>query len=38
MPVIPVLGKLRQKDHEFKAGLDYIMRPCLKTSQKAINK
>jgi hypothetical protein len=27
--VIPALGKLRQKDGEFKVSLDYIEGPCL---------
>jgi hypothetical protein len=29
-PVISVLGWLKQDDHEFEAGLDYILRSCLK--------
>jgi hypothetical protein len=27
------LERLRQEDLEFKANLDYIVRPCLKTKQ-----
>jgi hypothetical protein len=30
MPVIPTLGKQRQKDYEFEASLDYSGVPCLK--------
>jgi hypothetical protein len=26
----PVLGRLRQEDHKFKANVGYIGRPCLK--------
>jgi hypothetical protein len=37
MPLIPALGKLRKKDHEFQDNLGYVARPCLKT-QKQINK
>jgi hypothetical protein len=29
MPIIPALRKLRHKDCEFKASLDYIARPFL---------
>jgi hypothetical protein len=31
MPIIPALTKWRQEDHEFVAGLNYIVRPYLKT-------
>jgi hypothetical protein len=37
MPIFPALGRLRQKDHEFKASLGYIARPSQrqnKTKQK----
>lgn len=35
MPIIPTVGRLRQKDHhKFKASLGYIVRCCLKTNQK----
>jgi hypothetical protein len=30
MPVIPVFGKLKQKNHEFEASLGYMVRPSLK--------
>jgi hypothetical protein len=37
MPVIPVLGKLRQEDCRFKASLHYIenstVTPCLKRKE-----
>jgi hypothetical protein len=36
MPVIPALERLRQKDHEFKARLDYTVRPCLKKPKPTI--
>jgi hypothetical protein len=29
MPVIPALGRLRQKGEEFQASLDYEVRPSL---------
>jgi hypothetical protein len=29
-PVIQAVKRLRQKDHEFKANMGYIVRPCLK--------
>jgi hypothetical protein len=30
-PIIAEPGRLRQKDQEFQASLDNIVRPCLKT-------
>jgi hypothetical protein len=30
MPVIPALGRLRQKDHKLEASLCYTVRPALK--------
>jgi hypothetical protein len=32
--LIPALRSLRQKDHEFKGNLGYIVRPCLKNEKK----
>jgi hypothetical protein len=32
--VIPVLGRLRQEDHELKVHLGYIARPCLQKKAK----
>ena len=34
MPVIPVLGKLRQEDHRFEARLSNLARPCFKIKNK----
>lgn len=35
MPVIPTLGKLKQKDHqEFKENLAYTVRPFLKKQER----
>jgi hypothetical protein len=35
--VIPVLGRLRQEDGEFKVSLGYIARLCLKKTNKQKN-
>jgi hypothetical protein len=35
MAAIPILRRLRQKDHEFKASLDYVARLCLKEKNVA---
>jgi hypothetical protein len=37
-PIIPVLGRLRQKDSKFKDSLGYIARPCLKKKMQEKNK
>jgi hypothetical protein len=41
MPVIPALGRLRQKGGEFKVSLSHMVRSCLKkipeTKQKPLN-
>jgi hypothetical protein len=29
-PVISALGRLKQKDQKFKAGIGYVVSPCLK--------
>jgi hypothetical protein len=33
-PVIPVLRRLRQENHEFMANLGYLGRSCLKKKKK----
>jgi hypothetical protein len=33
LPVTPELRRQRQKDHEFKASLNYTLRLCLKTTR-----
>jgi hypothetical protein len=32
--VISALGKVKQEDHTFEAGLSYIARPCLQKKKK----
>jgi hypothetical protein len=32
--VIPVLGRITQKDHKFEASLGYTVRLCLKKGRK----
>jgi hypothetical protein len=38
MPVIPKLRRQRQENHKFKVSLGYIVRPCVQTINKQINK
>jgi hypothetical protein len=33
-PVISAFGMLRQEDYQFKASLDFIVRPCLKKKKR----
>jgi hypothetical protein len=37
MFVIPALGRIRKKDHEFEASLDYIVRHYLKIKSQEMN-
>jgi hypothetical protein len=30
MPIVPILGRLRQEVFKFQTSLGYIARPCLK--------
>jgi hypothetical protein len=34
MPVIPVLGRMRQEDHKSEASLGYILNSFLRKKQK----
>ena len=34
MPVIPILGRLRQEDCRFEASLGNLARPCFKIKNK----
>jgi hypothetical protein len=34
MPVIPALKRLRQRNQEFKVTLGYIVRPCLRQTER----
>ena len=36
MPVIPILGGLRQKDHRFKVSLSNLVRPCFQIKNKIV--
>jgi hypothetical protein len=36
MAIMPVFGRWKQEDHEFKASLGYIETPCLKNIQNKI--
>jgi hypothetical protein len=38
MPVIPALGRLKQKDHKFEVSLGYIVRLSLIQNRKTQNK
>jgi hypothetical protein len=37
-PVNPTLGEQGQKDHEFKANMGYMGKPCLKNKKKGKGK
>jgi hypothetical protein len=37
MPVVPAVGRLRQKDCEFKARLGYLVKPCLQKKKERKN-
>jgi hypothetical protein len=32
--IILVIGRLKQKNHEFQDNLDYLARPCLRKTKK----
>jgi hypothetical protein len=34
MPIIPLLGRLVEKDHNFKGSLSYLVRPCLEKTKQ----
>jgi hypothetical protein len=36
--IIPALRRLRQEDHNFKASLGYIGKPCPKTKKRKVDK
>jgi hypothetical protein len=38
IPVIPVLGKLRQEDYKFMVGLSYRAKPYLKNKKRRIKR
>jgi hypothetical protein len=38
MPVIPVLGRLRQKDYEFESSPRYTVRPCFNKTKMTTKK
>jgi hypothetical protein len=33
VPIIPVLGSLKQEDCKFEVSLGYVVRPCLKQTK-----
>jgi hypothetical protein len=38
LTVNPALKKQRQKDHDFEACVDYLVRPCLKKTKNQLTK